>query len=141
MEWVEDFEVGLLDIDTQHRGIFLLIQRIHAAREPNSRSYISDALIELEQATRAHFNYEERLMVTADYSELNNHIAEHAKLLLEIQSYKDNAVFSTRQLTQVLFNWLTSHIMMADRQLAAHILHLSTSTSGLIAATDIARAG
>ncbi len=127
MEWIEDLELGLVDMDAQHRNIYVLIQHIHTADERGNRSGISDAIVELEQVTRAHFEYEERLMVTYDYPDLVIHTAEHAKLLLEVQGYKDNAVFTTQQLARILFNWLTSHIMMVNRQLALHVLRLRTN--------------
>ncbi len=90
----------------------MLIQHINTADERGNRSGISDAIVELEQVTRVHFDVEDRLMVTYDYPDLVIHTAEHAKLLLEVQGYKDNAVFTTQQLARILFNWLTSHIMM-----------------------------
>ena len=122
MEWAEDFETGLSDIDAQHRDIFTLIQRMHAGGESVDRSSIREAIVELQQVTRSHFEYEDRLMVTCDYPDAAKHADEHAHLLLEVQGYQDNSVFTTHQLTRVLFNWLTSHIMMQDRELVRYVL-------------------
>ncbi len=124
MQWCQDFESGLPEIDGQHRRIFALIQRVHEADERTDRAGILEVLVELERFTLSHFDSEERLMVEYKYLDSVKHTAEHATLLRELQSYRDNAVFSARQLYAVLCNWLMSHSMMADRPLALHVLSL-----------------
>lgn len=124
MEWVQDFESGLPEIDVQHQHIFTLIERIRDVEKRSGRSGVRDAVIELERVTRAHFEFEERLMVAYDYRDSAKHAADHESLLREVQSYQDNTIFNARQLTLVLFNWLVSHTMMEDRPLALHILRL-----------------
>jgi hypothetical protein len=52
------------------------------------------------------------------------HAADHARLVLEIQGYVDNSVLHTQQRTRVLFNWLTSHVVLSDRPAVHHILQL-----------------
>lgn len=124
MEWSQDFESGLPEIDGQHRQIFTLIQRVHLGVD---RPGIRDVLVELEQSTRQHFDHEERIMVECNYPALTRHAAEHATLLREVERYRDNAVFGARQLNQVLCNWLMSHNIMEDRPLAQHVLQLRAS--------------
>jgi hemerythrin-like metal-binding protein len=80
-----------------------------------------DPIVELEQIARIHFEHEERLMVACDYPDLPTHATEHAMLLLEVQTYKDKPVFGTQQLTRVLYNWLTCHMMMVDRTMAIYV--------------------
>src|ERR1017187_905088 len=101
MEWIEDFELGLSDIDDQHRCIYGLIQHLYAACKRAYRPGVLDTIIELERITRIHFEHEERLMVACDYPYLPKHATEHAMLLLEVQTYKDKPVFGTQQLTRV----------------------------------------
>lgn len=124
MQWCQDFESGLPEIDGQHQRIFALIQRVHEVDERNDRAGILEVLVELERFTLSHFDSEERLMVEYQYLDAAKHTAEHATLLRELQSYRGNAVFSARQLYAVLCNWLMSHSMMADRPLALHVMRL-----------------
>jgi hemerythrin len=141
MEWSSDYETGLPDIDVQHRHIFTLIQHVHEGNEQLNRPGIREAIVELERVTRVHFDYEERLMVANNYPDFAKHKAEHAKLLLEVRSYRDNAVFSARKLTIVLCNWLVSHTMMQDRQLARYIRQLRASAGNVAESGEYARCG
>lgn len=134
MEWSQDFESGLPEIDGQHRDIFALIQRVHVGSD---RSGIREVLVELELSTRHHFDCEERLMAHYNYLDLAKHAADHAKLLLEVRGYQDNATFTPRQLNQVLCNWLMSHTMMQDRPLAKHVLQLRASAPNTIAGAEV----
>lgn len=119
MEWSQDFESGLPEIDGHHRQIFAAIQRV---QDGVDRSAIRDVLIELARLSRDHFDSEERIMAEYAFPERARHASEHAALLREVQSYQDNVVFSPRQLNQVLCNWLLSHTVMEDRPLARHVL-------------------
>jgi len=133
MEWCQDFESGLPEIDGQHRQIFDLVQHVHAGVD---RPGVREVLVELEQSTRHHFDCEERIMVECNYPALTRHAAEHATLLREVEGYRDNAVFGARQLNQVLCNWLMSHTMMEDRPLARHVLQLRASATDITAGTQ-----
>lgn len=134
MEWSQDFESGLPEIDDQHRHIFELIHRVHVGVD---RPSIREVLVELEQSTRHHFDCEERIMVEYEYPEVARHAAEHATLLREVEGYRDNAVFGARQLNSVLCNWLMSHTMMEDRPLARHVLQLRASRSVTAMGTEV----
>ena len=134
MEWNEEFDTGLAVIDVQHRYIFTLIQRVYHMDNRTDQSAIRQVVISLERLTRCHFECEELLMATYDYPESVIHVADHSKLLVEVQGYQDKAVFSARKLALVLSNWLTSHSMLRDRQLAAHVLQLRNSADAMTAA-------
>jgi hemerythrin len=141
MEWNEDFDTGLPDIDVQHRYIFTLIQRIYYLDNHADQSAIRQVVIILEHLTRCHFDCEELLMATYDYPESVKHVADHSKLLVELQGYQDKAVFSARKLALVLSNWLTSHSMLRDRQLAVHVLRLRNSADAMTAAAHVESQG
>lgn len=140
MEWCQDFESGLPEIDGQHRLLFGLIQRAHEVDERSSRAGCREVLVELEQSARGHFDSEERLMVEYGYHDTARHAADHAKLVLEVHGYQDNVVLNARQLNLVLSNWLMSHTMLEDRPLALHVRQMRTNAGGLALGTDIAGA-
>ena len=124
MQWAEDFELGVVELDSQHRNIHSLILRIREVEAPADHDCIGSAIVEIQRVASAHFEYEERLMLEYDCPDLARHAADHARLMQEIHGYVGNPVFNPQQLTRVLFNWLTSHIMLGDRPLANHILQL-----------------
>jgi len=127
MEWEEAYETGLRDIDVLHQHIFALIQRVSSMDERTNRAGIREVIVELERLTHDHFAREESLMIANKYPGLAKHVAEHTKLLLEVQAYQDNTAFRAPRLSRVLSNWLMSDILMEDRQLALHVLRLRAS--------------
>jgi hemerythrin len=122
MEWTEESESGLPEIDIQHRHIFTLISRVNEIDEQNSGAEIRKVIDEVERYTRKHFEREDSLMATYQYPESTRHKADHEALLLELQRYKNNKIFNSTQLTRILSNWLVSHTLMEDRPLARHVL-------------------
>jgi hemerythrin len=126
MRWSKDYESGLPDIDAQHRQMFELIKQIGTIDVNDDRSRIRELIVELERVTREHFTYEEQLMVDCDYPDLEKHAADHASLMLELVSYKENTVFGASKLALVLSNWLLSHVVMQDRPLAQHVAAMSS---------------
>jgi hemerythrin len=136
MEWIQEFELGLPDIDAQHRDIFALVQRFDEFEEGIDRTGTRDVFVELQQVTRAHFEYEERLLAACNYPDLAKHKAEHASLLQELERYASNTLFSPRQLTRVLDNWFTSHLLMDDRWLAVHVWPERTDADGVTTSTQ-----
>jgi hemerythrin-like metal-binding protein len=136
MEWEEAYETGLPDIDVLHRHIFVLIQRVSSMDERTNRSGIREVIVELERLTLDHFAREESLMIVNEYPGLAKHVAEHTKLLLEVQSYQGNTAFNAQRLSRVLSNWLMSDILMEDRQLALHVFQIHTRASDVPARTQ-----
>jgi hemerythrin-like metal-binding protein len=123
MEWSEDFESGLPEIDGYHRHVFALIRRV---REGVDRSVVQEVLADVERLSRDLFNFEEQVMADYVYPGMERHATEHVSLLREIQGYRNSTAYSPRRLNLVLRNWLQSHTMMEDRQLAQHVLQLRT---------------
>lgn len=130
MEWTEDSESGLPEIDTQHRHIFTLISLVNEVSGPNHQAELRKVIDEVERYTREHFDHEAHLMATYDYPESARHLADHEALLAELQRYKDNKVFNATQLARVLNNWLVSHTLMQDRPLARHVLKCRAEDTG-----------
>lgn len=138
MEWIEEYESGLPEIDVQHRQIFQLIQRVSALDAHNDRPGVRALVAQLEQVARHHFEQEERLMAACGYPDVASHAVDHAQLLLEVRGYQDTLAFNTRQLTLVLSNWLMSHTLMDDRPFAQYFLQLRAE--GAVSADGLSNA-
>jgi hemerythrin len=134
MEWDQAYETGLPDLDVPHRDLFMIIQCVRSMDDPTNQSGIREVIVELERLTREHFVREESLMISNEYPDLAKHVAEHAKLLMEIKTYENNAAFNAPQLSRVLFSWLMSDVLMQDRPLALHVLRLRADESRLVVA-------
>ena len=131
MLWNQDFETGLPELDAQHHRVFERIQQLSALSSHADRPKIHSLLEDIERLAQRHFASEERLMADVGYPEASRHAQEHRQLLREMEGYRENEVFSGRQLTLVLTNWLVSHTMMQDRRLAIFVLEQEARALGL----------
>ena len=131
MEWSQDFESGLADIDVQHRYIFALIQRVSQLDDKVERSELRKVAEELGRLALCHFGCEELLMETYDYPEWTRHVAEHRKLETVVNTFKQDDNYHAHNLALFLCNWLVSHTMLEDRQLAIHILNVRARAIGM----------
>jgi hemerythrin-like metal-binding protein len=122
MEWAEEYETGLPELDALHHRLVVPILDIGPTDECISRSRIRHTVVRLEQLARDHFAREEALMIATHYSSVAEHVDAHARLLQELQTYRDTNIFKGSQLGRVLFSWVMSDILMQDRGLAFHVL-------------------
>jgi hemerythrin len=130
VEWTEDFESGLADIDVQHRYIFALIKRIVDLQGRTMSSDDRDVLEEIARFAHCHFACEERLMAAYNYPDSSKHVTEHAKLVLELKKYQESETVDPRTLSLFLCNWIVAHTLLEDRQLAAHVLRVRAAIMG-----------
>jgi len=131
MDWNEDFESGLADMDVQHRYIFALIQRVNQLDDVTNRETLQEVAAEIARLAICHFGCEEKLMAAYEYPEANRHILEHEKLLDVVREFKRTKEYSAHHLALFLCNWLVSHTMLEDRRLAHHVLTFRAKAMGM----------
>lgn len=126
LTWGEQYSVGEATIDLQHKRIFELVNELHEALcAGQSGAAIAGRLEGLASCARHHFSYEQRIMASCGYPELSRHRAEHAALARQMDRLCDQlrAGKTTMALEVVNFlqNWLTTHILSADKQYAPYL--------------------
>jgi len=131
MDWNQEFESGLADIDVQHRYIFALIQRVNELDDGVHREQLDEIAAELGRLAICHFGCEERLMTAYKYPESERHHLEHAKLLDVVREFQRGGEYQAHHLALFLCNWLVSHTMLEDRKLALHVLALRAKAMGM----------
>jgi hemerythrin len=131
MEWIQDYETGLADIDVQHRYLFALVQRVQPLDDVVDRVELHLIANELVRFAKCHFGYEERLMTMYGYLDSARHLAEHAKLLDEVQTFQNDQEIEARRLALFICNWLVAHTMLEDRQLAEHVVPIRARALGM----------
>lgn len=125
MHWRNEYSLGIVEIDSQHKqliGHFGTIEE--AIRQGQSWSSIYFLVAELRDFARFHFTCEEALMRLFDFPDLRLHAAEHAhffKVLAEIEKNSINKAIE-RELVEFLRVWMTKHIVGSDRGFAQHVL-------------------
>jgi len=126
--WDRNLETGDPEIDGQHRELFDRIDKLLAAsREKRSREEVGQTLTFLGDYVVEHFAAEERMMVLADYPEIEAHRAEHARfvqefgiLYREFKTEGPSTLFIIRVGNRVT-GWLREHIYRTDRSLVEYL--------------------
>jgi hemerythrin len=120
LEWKETYEIGVKEIDIQHRGLFDIISKLSTTnRYDTEGKYFFATLNRLLEYAKIHFATEERYMLEAQYPKLADHQKEHAQFVVDVLnlakglSKKEPDI--ERKILDFLKNWYTAHIIGTDR--------------------------
>ncbi|MDA8095865.1 MAG: bacteriohemerythrin [Betaproteobacteria bacterium] len=118
--------VGIPAIDEQHRRIVAEINALHqAAAKEIPHDAVRQLLGNLIQAIDRHFAYEERLMQSHSFPDMETHKAEHREIV-EHATHLFNALTPARPLrTELalayLTDWTERHVLEADKWLGVFL--------------------
>ena len=123
IEWREEFNTGVAEVDHEHRELVDLINQLHAqigAKAP--RETVSDFLGEVFAKISAHFALEETVMRKYDYDEYADHKADHEKLLDDLRDIMDAFEAGTgadykKALASAVRDWFVNHFKTKDARL------------------------
>lgn len=120
--WNDEMEIGLPQIDRQHKKLHeLLLRCLNVVDTSENHSSIKNLLDELVEYTQCHFRDEEIIMQACGYAFLENHREVHKMLVKQvnkqIQQF-EQGVFSTQSLLLLLQEWFVEHNMGMDRAVA-----------------------
>ncbi|MCF8151171.1 MAG: bacteriohemerythrin [Burkholderiaceae bacterium] len=121
---IDGFEIGIAEIDLQHRQLNQLLQRLRNSAD-KQYGYAANAILgELVIQTRIHFAVEESLMRLLSYPETEAHIAEHRHLMEQLDKFRLRAQdFDVADgLASFIQTWLHEHIDSFDRKFVAHFI-------------------
>ena len=124
--WKEAFELGIEDVDEQHKKLIELTDTIYDLVNQAEDGFdcydeIVSIFKELGDYTVYHFNYEEQLMAKKSFLMLVEHKKEHDKFVKQIQSYSFdeidyNQLESLHSVLDFLLEWISNHILLTDRK-------------------------
>ncbi len=126
IEWNNRLNMGVPQIDEQHRRLLHLTNNLAAAIQEEVAQDILEFIIkELQDYTSFHFRDEELLMKDIGYPELENHTRAHNKLKTSVDDYRQqmeqgNEV-APQELLDFLGRWLIDHIIYTDKKIAEFI--------------------
>ena len=119
-EWSESMSIGVESIDSDHKALIDLINRLHQAvsGETSGPSPL-DVLDTLIAYTEIHFSREEKVMQACGFPGLPPHKDEHADFTDRVygireQFLSDGESAITEELFDYLKGWLNSHILIQD---------------------------
>lgn len=130
--WDDEYRFGLPEIDKQHEFLFGLMNRIWSAMNRQADQQEVLALVgELETYTVTHFSDEERYMRETHYPRFDDHKKAHDAFVVRLAKEKQ-AILGGHPLSDAMMtflkDWLISHILVLDRDYAAHAGHHLPST-------------
>lgn len=126
--WTPALNIGVPEIDAQHRALFEQAGRFEAAvkaREHNFR--LEDLFGYLANYARFHFAAEEQFMRDVGYPRLAEHIQEHSEFSRELLSLvpqwesEDDTTSALAGLLEFLDSWLMDHVTRSDQRIADHV--------------------
>jgi len=121
LQWKEHYSVGVDAVDHEHKELITLINRLHdelmaKGEELSIRGFFGD----LFKGISAHFALEERLMRERHYDQLDQHKADHERLLDEIRDIMDEfegREIASAELGAKLDAWFSRHFETHDARL------------------------
>jgi hemerythrin len=119
------FEIGIAEIDAQHRRLFELLGQLRAwSGKGYEFAATLDTLNELTEYTHTHFAVEESLMRMLRYPDTAAHIAEHDRLKESLEEFRNQLLNESNsiQLSDFIQSWLLDHIGTVDRKYVEHFL-------------------
>lgn len=124
--WREEYSIGFVEIDQQHKRLFSLAEELHSAMSTGKgKDVLYPILKNLTAYTRAHFAAEEKLMRLHEYPAFALHKAEHDALtqkVLRFQAdFQAGRVAMTVDLMHFLREWLVHHIGDRDCKVGAYL--------------------
>lgn len=119
MEWNEQLDIGLDEINRQHQTLLHLINELYYLLKHNyGLSSVKRVVQGLIDYTANHFKYEETLFAQIGYEQTQEHIDKHAQLVDEVLAFQKRVERGEdigEELMSFLKNWLSQHIMREDK--------------------------
>ncbi|MCW9034515.1 MAG: bacteriohemerythrin [Alphaproteobacteria bacterium] len=129
LEFRDDFNTGNSSIDHEHKELINLINELHESlQSKDTKNDVEDILGELHGQVSSHFALEEKVMRDMKYVEVNEHCADHNRLLGEILDIAD-AVHNDEnydympRLEREVQSWFVNHFKEMDARLHAVLKH------------------
>ena len=123
-EWKESYNLGIKEIDNQHRGLFDLITKLSDTKYfKHDEKYFFATLNTLVKYAELHFGTEERYMNQAGYTKAEEHHQEHLKFLKEVmrlaEELEQKQPNMQKKILTFLHDWYLNHILGNDRDYVA----------------------
>jgi hemerythrin-like metal-binding protein len=121
IKWTEDLEIGVQNIDDQHKQLIYCINELHlAVQYGTSGKSITPILTRLHDYANLHFREEELLFSALKYAAAFDHKQEHQNFMLKIQDlskqFRYSDEFLAIHIRDLLLEWFFDHIRTRDRE-------------------------
>ena len=130
LQWKEEYEVGVAEIDEQHQKLIDIANRVYELMRNelalDKYDQIVEILQELKEYTVYHFHFEEGLMQKAKYKKRFSHKILHQEFLAQVEAVDLSAVDENQdaylvQIMDFIANWLIEHIVGEDKKVGQSV--------------------
>ena len=130
LQWKEEYEVGVAEIDEQHQKLIDIANRVYELMRNDlaldKYDQIVEILQELKEYTVYHFHFEEGLMQKARYKKRFSHKILHQNFLAQVEAVDLSAVDENQdaylvQIMDFIANWLIEHIVGEDKKVGQSV--------------------
>ncbi len=122
IEWTDANRVGIAAVDEEHRRLFEILNKLHAAMtEAREQDMLRRILAELIGHAVVHFQTEEDLYTRYEYPGYEEHKKVHDALTetaMEVQdSLREDGAVVSPELLEFLRDWLVGHTLGLDKEM------------------------
>ena len=126
VQWTSNMDLGVADMDKQHRLLVDYINELYNAMKNNSDAQnLLDILHKLRNYTSTHFRDEEKHFVHTDYPSTKEHLQIHKEFEAKVnqveQGIKQGTITLSMDLLSFLKEWLVQHIMGTDAEYVSYV--------------------
>lgn len=124
--WKDELSVGINSIDDDHKKLLTLINNLETAvHYPTGEAFERQALQELVNYTKYHFEREEQMMLDTNYSDYEPHKRQHEEMINKVdefmKAYEKDRDATIEEMTDFLKAWLLNHIAGTDQLYSPHL--------------------
>ena len=126
LDWLETFELGIPEVDADHRELLAIMKRIESAADAGAFNEYGSLLDELIDFSVDHFAREEAMLVEVGYPNAEIHKVYHARLLDRARSVKDickeiRSRENFKECCEEMFGFLVDDIVTGDLKFKSYL--------------------
>lgn len=121
IEWSEIFSTGIEEMDSQHKKLIAMVNRIHALLEEGKNEEARDFFVkEIADYIEKHFRDEEEFMRSINFPHFDVHKLAHDNfrnvMRSSISKIEEGDEKEFRSAVSMAWAWLYSHILKVDKK-------------------------
>jgi hemerythrin len=128
LKWSTAFEIGVAEIDTQHRHLFALAEAVGTGLAKRDIGLAAAKVREFIEAAQRHFASEERILARAGFPEIEAHKVYHASLLAKAKELDamcdiEANVHQADACYREVLAFLVDDVVRGDSQFKSYLQH------------------
>ena len=125
-KWKESFNIGIEEIDRQHRSFLELLNDCYVKASGLGRSGIDPEMVaKLREYATSHFRFEEELMRFRSYPDMLSQQQQHRMFESMISEFEAEHAAGKDESVESVFtflrDWFLNHILEEDKKIASFI--------------------